>query len=1140
VRCRSCQSELIPGKRFCHVCGTRVASECPSCGAPISAAFQFCPDCGHSLAGVPAPTAAPTASPLAQPLDDPRLRHLPSALADKLRASSGAAGERKRATVLFCDLTGSTAIAERLDPEVYREILERYLALTFAEISRYEGLVNQLAGDGLMALFGAPIAHEDEPARAVLAALGIQTALAELSQSLELQTGFPLEARIGIHTGTVVAGTVGNDLKMDYTAIGDTTNLASRLQSLARPGTILISDATARLVEGRFRLSRLDPFLVKGKTEPIVAHEVLAVSEATTPMEIAAARGLTPLAGRRAELEQLEAGVRSIEHGLSQIVAVVGPAGSGKSRLLYEFRRRIEPLGTIVFEGRCSALNRNVPYGLWQTMLRAFTGLGPADSPEEINERVRLRTVETGYTMADEAPYLARFLGVSTPEIAAEPGEITAERTSKAYVHMLARASTVGRLVILIEDLQWIDEASLEGLKGGLRGLEVRGSMLVATHRPDYEHDWQADGAVTRLRLRPLGDEDGAAIVRAIAGGEIPRALEERILVRAEGNPFFLEEVTRSLLEGGAIARRDGRAVATQAIDQIVIPATVQELVAARIDRLRPGAKRVAQVAAVLGRQFDRDMLVHLLDGEVIDVHAELAELERAGVIHRKSGVSETEYRFGESFTQEVAYDGLLLRERRRLHDLVAERLLQSHDRRLGGEVAWIGRHLARGSDPQRGIRTLLEAGEQAEAIPSYGDAIRLYREAWELAETTLRETTAPSEDLRRSALRVAVRYSNASVLYGAAHASDEEQAAQRGIELARDLNDADSLARLHASRGFLVMNSGRERFTEGLALLREGYEIARGAGLEHATATLMRALAFAYLLDGRFEDANAQIEQTIAELERLGDDDRRSDTYIGARYFHYRVLYESDRMDEAESYGRRSWELAREAGNRTLESASAAGLATLFFARARYAQAIDWATRAAEQASQIDNVAAVRTALAVRCLSRVELGEPVCREGELDSMQRGLLKDGDLALNVDLIISALLAAGELERARRLAEASAERSGGRLREARNRLALGEVVAAGHDGDPCRSHHLFREALEMAGGLGARSVVGRAHLGLASVAAIRGRADAVREHAQVALQIFTEVGLEHFATQARRLIEAEGFPPVASAPAEPAA
>jgi class 3 adenylate cyclase len=327
--------------------------ECRNCGASVEPRFRFCPDCGQRLGGDEAKiSASAPASKWQAP---------PEGLAQKVRAAQGIViGERKQVTVLFCDLAGSTAIAEGIDPEAYRELLDSYLELTFAEIYRYDGIVNQLAGDGVMALFGAPVAHEDAPARAVSAALGILGELERLNERLREERDLELKARIGTHTGLVVVGTVGNDLKMDYTAVGDTTNLAARLESLAESGTCLISEATSKLVRGRFRLASVGPLEVKGKRERVTAFRVLGPTDGATRMEIAASRGLTPFVGRDRELARLEASVRHLGARRAQMVAIVGEAGIGKSRLVYEFTRRIAHDAALVLQGECASLKEAI------------------------------------------------------------------------------------------------------------------------------------------------------------------------------------------------------------------------------------------------------------------------------------------------------------------------------------------------------------------------------------------------------------------------------------------------------------------------------------------------------------------------------------------------------------------------------------------------------------------------------------------------------------------------------------------------------------------------------------------------------------------------------------------------------------
>lgn len=1057
-------------------------------------------------------------------------RNIPAPLAEKIRTAGVVAGERKRTTVLFCDLVGSTAIAETLDPEEYRELLDRYLELAFAEIDRFEGFVNQLAGDGLMALFGAPITHENEAERAVRAALGIREAVSHLGAELRPTQDASLEVRIGIHTGVVVVGTVGNDLKMDYTAVGDTTNLAARLQGLAAPGTILISEATARLVEGRFETKPVGPFRVKGKNEPVRALEVRQALDLAMPMVIAKARGLTPLVGRSEELKQLEACFERFCSGLGQVAVVIADDGSGKSRLVYEFRNRIELAGATVFEARCSSLTHNIAYEPWAAMLRTFLAIRASDSPDEVWRKVEAITGPEGLLDEESAPYVRRMFGITTPEIAAESGEQTSRRTHEAYDVLIRRSAAHAPTVMIIEDLQWMDEASRGALAKVMRHVDEGRVMLVVTHRPDHEPGLRTRAAITQLRLGPLSDAEALEIIRARAGGRLPEALAERILARAEGNPFYLEELTRGLVEEGVLRVEESGVVVTRPVDEIQIPDTVQEVLSARLDRLGAGAKRVAQVAAVLGRQFRRERIAALVAEEPIDLDTELAELERSGVIHRKGGLGPDEFRFGESLTQQVAYEALLLRERRQLHDRIAKLLLSAEDDLDAARIARIGHHLSRGESPTRGVSTLLEAAEKALALPVYGVAVRLYREAWALAETLLDDPECSPEH-ERWALQAALGLIHTVVVYSSGDTVTEDGVATRAIELANKLGDKEALARLHADRGFMIASGERERFSEGISLIRRAVAIAEEAGLAVERVRLTRDLCWAYLLDGRLEDAERQIDETLNDLDRLGQRAVLADTYMGARFFRGRVLYESDRFLEAEAYSRETYGFAQEVRNNTVQAASSAMVASTLVLQGRYGESLEWSARALEVARQIQSLPAVRSAMASRLIARAALGEGRASSEDLDALSGGLLTVGDLGLTIDQILAALLVLGELERAQAIAELYAARAGGRLREARVALIRGEIgiLRCHGSGYDLSAEKSLRDAIELGSAIGVRSVVGRAELALARVARSRGQHQKSLARAREAAAIFAALGLGHYLRAATVLLE-EPEPP----------
>ena len=1118
MRCARCGTELIAGKPFCHACGART---CLNCGAAVTPGFRFCPDCGSQL-------DAATAESI-QPDDEHSLTRLsqqiPDDLAQKIRASKETVeGERKQVTVVFCDIAGSTAIAEHLDPEEYHDLLERYLEIAFREIYRYEGIVNQLAGDGLMALFGAPVSHEDAPQRAVRAALAIQEALAHFNQELRAERNLELRARIGIHTGPVVVGTVGNDLKMDYTAIGDTTNLASRLEALAEPGTIVVSESTHRLLRDLCQVRPVGPFTVKGKSEPVPAYEVAGlraeVGDAASPMALAVARGLTPFVGRSPELAQIEACYERLHVNLPQLVAVVGDPGGGKSRLLYEFKACLSREPTVWFEARCSAWNQMVPYHPWVSMLRRYFDLLPDEPAERAREKIARKVRAWDEHLDHTFPYLCHMLSVPKDGAQSLSADEMKQLTFKAVGHVVMAESRRAPVVMLIEDLHWMDEPSREMLEAAVAELNDEPLMLLVSHRPDYRPAWHTHAAFTQLTLRRLSDGDVREIIGALADGPLPVELENLILAKSEGSPFLAEEITRSLIEEGDLTRNGERHKLTRPVEEIRIPGTVQEVIAARLDRLGPDAKRVVQVAAVLGRQFARQQLVQLLGGEDIEVEQQLDELERRGVLHRKNVLAKDEYRFGESLTQEVAYEGLLLKQRRQLHERVGL-LLEASLGDAGAErSALVAHHFRRSENRGKTIAALLRAARDAENVPSYRTAASLYREAWDVAESGF--TRDDDGQLQRRGLEAAVGICRMAVIYGAAGPADTEALLQRARALAERLGDTATVATVETYLG-LMMSTDPQRFAEGVALAEHGLALVQQAGLTQSVAGISRGLAFSYFLDGRFELAQRTIDWVAAELERGGGRERLSDLYLGARYLQERIRSYHGYLDTTVRGATETYELGVAASNRTVQSGVAGVLAQVCFVRGEYAAAKRWADRSLEVARVISNSAACQTAASIALLARMELAEPAAARRELEVLVRDFAGQGDVTFNSHVIAAALVAIGDIERAEQSARWAHDRAAGRLREMLSALALGDVLARVEPVHWAEAERWYHRGIELAETLGAPWILVAARCGAGELAVARGdHATAVR-HLEQALAPCRTLGLGHYQARVERLL-----------------
>ena len=1128
MRCGNCQTELIPGKQFCHACGTRAPLACTNCGSPIEPGFRFCPECGtpapaDAAPGVAKPAPAAETSERATPA-------IPETLAAKIRASQGAiAGERKLVTVMFCDLVGSTSIAERLDPEDYRDLLEQYMALVFREVYRVEGIVTHLAGDGVMAVFGAPIAHEDAPYRAVYSALAIRDALATMNARGHGGCTIDLQVRIGIHTGPVVVGTVGSDLKMDYTAIGDTTNLAQRLQSVADPGMVLISDATHRLVRGFFEVMPARRFEVKGKREPVAAHEVRGLSATTSAIAVAEARGLTPLVGRIEELAQLIACFDRLAGAFPQVVTVVGDAGSGKSRLIYEFKQRLAEVPVVFFEARCAAMTQAVPYAPWVAMLRQYFGITSEDGEPEACAKISARLGASAGELAGKYPALCQVMNLGGGSGRSDTEDDAAKReTFEAVAELVYKASEQAPVVMVIEDVHWIDEPSREMLALAVGATRRERVMMLISHRPEHQTGWRVKSAFTQLTLGPLTDEETVEVVRGVAGGPLPDELERRITQKSEGNPFFTEEITRTLVEEGYLLRSDGQVRLTRPVDEIRMPGTVEELIGARLDRLGPQAKRVVQVAAVLGRQFHREQLIDLLAPESIDVGGELAVLEERGIIHRKSLLTGDEFRFGESLTQEVAYEGLLLRQRRELHDRIGQLLEAMPGEPNAERSALLAHHYTLSENREKAIAALLRAARDAERVPSFRTAARFYRNAYDHAERVL--AGGGTEEHKRAVVESSLGVLRMSVIYGIFEHGDPEDAGRRGRQLAEELGDLENLAELCSLHGLVISSRGPASFPAGQALIEQGLAIAERAGLELAKIRISRALAWDYLFDGRFEDALARITGVIAAFEAapVPAEGRQRDIYLGARFMRDRIHYHSDELAAVLVDGERTYEAAVAHPNRTVQSGSAMTLALTHLARGEYARAREWADRSLDVARTIGSVSNVRSASALSVLARLALDEPVGAERHLELLENPPLT-GIETLHCQVICEALLAIDEPKLAEQCAERSYRGAGGRLRELNCALALADVQARLGPARWADAARWLERAHVLANAVGSRSGLAATSLGRATLAHVAGDAESALRHAEVARAAYEALGFSRDAGKAERILADLGAP-----------
>jgi class 3 adenylate cyclase/tetratricopeptide (TPR) repeat protein len=647
------------------------------------------------------------------------LSYTPKHLAEKILTSRSALeGERKQVTVLFCDLANSTPIAERIGPEAMHTLLNRFFEVALNAVHRYEGTINQFLGDGFMALFGAPLAHEDHARRAVLAALALQRTLKEahLGEPFGVECAF----RMGLNSGLVVVGSIGDNLRMDYSAIGDTTNLAARLQQLAEPGTILVSESTTRLVQGAVRLEALPLVQVKGKTEPVPIYKVIGTLPRRSPIASRSERTLSPFVGRERELATLEALFTQVASGQGQVVGIVAEAGGGKSRLLYEFRQRLAGKRVTYLEGCCLSYGGSIPYHPVIDLIRNNCGLTETEPPETIIAKVRFALQEVGINFEESAPFLLHLLGVQegAESIAMLTPEAMRTRTFDTLIQMSLQGSQQRPLIFEIEDLHWIDQTSEEFLRAFVESLVGASIMLLVTYRPGYRPAWLEKSYATQVSLRSLTAPDALRVVHSTRQHTpLLETVIQTIIGKSQGNPFFLEELTRAVMEHGDLPR------------ETTVPDTIQGVLMARIDRLPEETKRLLQTASVLGREFSPRLLEAMWERtETLD--ALFVDLKRLEFLYERTGVEEPVYVFKHALTQEVAYESLLTSRRQALHAVAGQVLEKFYADHLEDAYDHLAYHYARTDNSAKAIEYLTRVAEKAAQNHAHMEAVTALQSA--------------------------------------------------------------------------------------------------------------------------------------------------------------------------------------------------------------------------------------------------------------------------------------------------------------------------------------------------------------------------------------------------------------------------
>ncbi|MDX1413344.1 MAG: adenylate/guanylate cyclase domain-containing protein, partial [Candidatus Promineifilaceae bacterium] len=1010
INCPNCQHENANDARFCNNCGAALELTCANCGRKNPPASNFCNECGHELAGEQHKSAV--GEPAAPPADMQTL--IPHDYAVKLKsAREGGAmvGERRVVTMLFCDIKGSTAAAEHLDPEEWAEVINQAFEYMIAPIYKYEGTVARLMGDGILAFFGAPVAHEDDPRRAVLAGLNIVANIGPFKEQVAREWGLQIDVRVGINTGLVMVGQVGSDMQMEYTALGDAINVAARMEQTAEPGTVQISAETYKMVVSHFEFENLGELRVKGKAAPVQTYRPLRRKSRITHLRRIADANM-PMVGRKRELEHLVTAVDELKQGNGGVLCIVGEAGLGKSRLIQETALKvgINPLDLDRededlrwFESAALSFENTQAYALIQRLLRRLWGITTQDPPNMIREKIRIAL--TGAAADQEIFQL--LLGVEIHEgVVRREGENFKRELYRAMTALWEREVESGAIVLILDDLQWSDPASVEMLIH-LIGLTDRlPLLLVCSLRPDRDAPgWQIKQTAEvsfphRYKLIALSalrdDETNLLVDNLLTISDLPPQLRKNILEKADGNPLFVEELVRSLVERGAVVEESSdegvsRRLAEN-IDNTDIPNSLQSLLVARIDRLGESSRHTLQLASVIGRSFYLRVLeaIQQMSREAYtDLEGELRALQRREFIRQAARLPEPEYMFRHVLTQEAAYSTILLRERRLFHRSVGEAVESLFLDRLEEFYPVLAYHFGQAND-RRALRYESLAGDTAyrlfaipEALHHYSRAIALsQRVDWrhkpdgkggagnskieigdELAAADLIHVYLRHGRCLELRSDYVAALQNYVELEGIARANghsqmlleallaqaivyaipNPEQDASRGQELtdeamklAKELDDRRAEAKLLWILMLVKIYSGF--MPDGVPIGRQAVQLARQLGMREQLAFSLQDLGLAYMSVGDLDKAVAVLQEAGSLWETLNNLPMLAENRANMAY----VYVMKANLDEAKTTADESVVIAKSVENEWGQVNALAFVSLVYLARGEIDRALE------------------------------------------------------------------------------------------------------------------------------------------------------------------------------------------------------
>ncbi len=1116
MKCPRCQHENPPQAKFCLECGARVALICANCRSELPAGAKFCLECG-----------APVVS---QATGEPRFTspesYTPKHLAEKILTSKSALeGERKQVTVLFADLKGSMELLADRDPEEARKILDPVLERMMEAVHHYEGTVNQVMGDGIMALFGAPLAHEDHAVRACYAALRMQESVKQHAEEVHRTAGVPLHIRVGANSGEVVVRSIGSDLHMDYTAVGQTTHLAARLEQMAMPGSVLISSATLELAEGYVVVSALGLRPIKGLENPIAVFEVTAAGSARSRLQAAAARGLTRFVGRDAEIEQLRRALEKAAQGHGQVAAVVGEAGIGKSRLVHELIHSHRTHGWLVLESGSVSYGSATSFLPVIDLLKTYFQIETRDDPRRIREKVTGRLLTLDRALEPTLPALLALLDVAVDDMnwqTLDPPR-RHQRTLDAIKRLLLRETQVQPLLLVFEDLHWVDSETQVVLDGLVESLPTARLLLLVDYRPEYQHTWGSKTYYTQLRLDPLPPESAEELLQALFGNDASlQPLKQRLIQQTDGNPSFLEESVRTLVETKALRGEPGGYRLARSIETIQVPATVQAVLAGRIDRLPPEDKRLLQTAAVIGHEVPFALLQAITEDSDEQLRRQLARLQAAEFLYERTLFPDPEFTFRHGLTLEVAYQGLLRERRCTLHRRVLDALEQQATGREREKLELRAYHAGRAELWDRAAPYLYQAGENAFAQARYA------------ACTASCQAAIEALDRLGDAADLTLKLDACLELWSARSTTGQfdglRELGEKAEALARSLADGPRLAQvqLRQAQAVALMGVIPGTLESAIEKAREAFERADPRDLR--TRSYARFILGNACRDlGRVAEALQEFGAGLAlfeQVDRYGEEPGLVvPIYVSLSAWRSEAYAALGDFQQAFVSAREALQVATEIHHPTSLAVANRYLGYVHSLRGQLETALPFLERALAIAREHELFQATIFSSAYLAYTLVLLGE---RQRGLECLA-GALEESTWPIRAhwnafgSVTASAYLAAGCLEQARAETRqgltVAAERNARGYRAPLLRL---EAEVLGQE-DTAGAHERLEEALALAVELGMRPEVAHCHLGLGKLYRRVGKREQAQEHLTTATTMYRETGRPYWLDQAEALV-----------------